>query len=84
MRVAALVGEQTRWHDAGWWRGAGRTVGDRATPARGARGVRPLFFLLLPDCARRIPHEKNGNRSRGAMLRKSVQWTRGLVHATLC
>eukprot|EP00966_Prymnesium_polylepis_P310693 7178366-Prymnesium_polylepis.1 len=29
VRVAALVGEQTWWHDAGWWGGAGRTVGDR-------------------------------------------------------
>ena len=28
MRYAALVGEQTRWHDAGWWGGAGWTVGD--------------------------------------------------------
>eukprot|EP00966_Prymnesium_polylepis_P029709 690183-Prymnesium_polylepis.1 len=29
VRVAALMGEQTQWHDAGWWGGAGWTVGDR-------------------------------------------------------
>ena len=26
---SALVGGDTRQHDAGWWGGAGRTVGDR-------------------------------------------------------
>eukprot|EP00966_Prymnesium_polylepis_P171040 3953616-Prymnesium_polylepis.1 len=29
LRRSCLVGEQTRWHDVGWWGGAGRTVGDR-------------------------------------------------------
>eukprot|EP00966_Prymnesium_polylepis_P174222 4030992-Prymnesium_polylepis.1 len=42
-----------RWHDAGRWGGAGRTVGDRH---RGARGGRPLF----PPFPRRLcaPYEK--------------------------
>eukprot|EP00966_Prymnesium_polylepis_P153804 3551492-Prymnesium_polylepis.1 len=29
VRDAALVGGQTRWYDAGWWGGAGLSVGDR-------------------------------------------------------
>jgi len=29
VRYAAIVGGQTRWHDAGWLGGAGWTVGDR-------------------------------------------------------
>eukprot|EP00966_Prymnesium_polylepis_P150202 3469532-Prymnesium_polylepis.1 len=28
VRDAALVGRQTRQHDAEWWGGAGQTVGD--------------------------------------------------------
>eukprot|EP00966_Prymnesium_polylepis_P139601 3225706-Prymnesium_polylepis.1 len=39
VRVAALVGEQTRWHDAGWWGAAGRTVGDRHPRLWCARGT---------------------------------------------
>jgi hypothetical protein len=31
------------------------------------------FWLILPDCARR--NRNKCNRSRGAMLRKSVQWS---------
>eukprot|EP00966_Prymnesium_polylepis_P022073 507604-Prymnesium_polylepis.1 len=57
-----------RQHDAGWWGGAGPTVGDRHPR------LRPVvrFLLLLPDCARRMRTELC-NRSRGIMFRKSVQ-----------
>eukprot|EP00966_Prymnesium_polylepis_P170474 3940676-Prymnesium_polylepis.1 len=32
VRDAALVGAPTRWPDAGWWGGTGRTIGDRHDP----------------------------------------------------
>eukprot|EP00966_Prymnesium_polylepis_P221138 5115236-Prymnesium_polylepis.1 len=43
VRVAALVGEQARWHGAGWWGSAGQTVGDRHPRLWCAWGTSNLF-----------------------------------------
>eukprot|EP00966_Prymnesium_polylepis_P087807 2031729-Prymnesium_polylepis.1 len=73
VRVAALVGEQTLWHYAGWWIAAGRTVGDHHPRLWCALGA-SAFFSFCPIV--RAACEKNCNLARGDMLRKSVQRTR--------
>eukprot|EP00966_Prymnesium_polylepis_P020533 472477-Prymnesium_polylepis.1 len=68
------------YDDAGWWGGlqAGPSGTATRTPACGARGdVRFYLLLFARLCA---PSEKKvqhfSNARAGAMLRKSVQWTR--------
>eukprot|EP00966_Prymnesium_polylepis_P250942 5802598-Prymnesium_polylepis.1 len=83
MRDSALVGGQTRQHDAGWWEGPGRTVGDRHTPP--VVRVGDVHFLLLLAFARLCAPQ---NCIRTATLRVAPcckSWSNGpgIVHATL-
>mmetsp|Transcript_34287 Transcript_34287/g.89621 ORF Transcript_34287/g.89621 Transcript_34287/m.89621 type:complete len:202 (+) Transcript_34287:284-889(+) len=54
VRDAALVGGQTRWHDAGWLGGAGWTVGDRHPRLWCAWGTSASCTFCPIDYARRM------------------------------
>ena len=54
VRDLALVAGQTRQHDAGWWGGAGWTIGDRHPRLWCAWGTSASCTFCPIDCARRM------------------------------
>ena len=80
MRDSALVGGQTRQHDAEWWGGAGRTVGDRHPRLWCAWGT-SAFGTFCPIVAPN--HEKKTATLRMAPCCESRSDGAGIVHAVL-